>query len=113
METNYVEYIQDIAFNDTCDKMAISTTSQKIIIYQKVLKKSNDLIVIDNEIKEELNQEINNKSPKNIFHNTINFRPKADKKIRKSRDNSNKNHQIKLEPLLNDNLNTKSRKTSS
>ena len=52
MEINHVEYIQDIAFNDTCDKMAISTTSQKIIIYQKVNKKSNELIVVEKELKD-------------------------------------------------------------
>jgi hypothetical protein len=49
----HVEYIQDISFNETCDKMAISTTSQKIIIYRKVFVKSNELILPEIEKKEE------------------------------------------------------------
>ena len=49
---NYVEYILDIAFNNMCDKMAISTTSHQIIIYQKVNQKSNELIYIEKELKE-------------------------------------------------------------
>ena len=53
MEIKHVEYIQDIAFNDLCDKMAISTTSQKIIIYKKVSIKSNELILPEIEPKEE------------------------------------------------------------
>ena len=48
----HVEYIQDISFNETCDKMAISTTSQKIIIYKKVFIKSNELILPENEKEE-------------------------------------------------------------
>ena len=31
MEQNKVEYIQDIAFNDTCDRMVIATTSKQVI----------------------------------------------------------------------------------
>ena len=53
MEIKHVEYIQDIAFNDLCDKMAISTTSQKIIIYKKVLIKSNELIFHEKDSKKE------------------------------------------------------------
>ena len=34
MEYNNVEYVQDIAFNDICDKMVIATSSRKIIIYK-------------------------------------------------------------------------------
>ena len=49
----HVEYIQDISFNETCDKMAISTTSQKIIIYKKVFIKSNELILPEIEKKDE------------------------------------------------------------
>ena len=49
----HVEYIQDISFNETCDKMAISTTSQKIIIYKKVFIESNELILPEIDKKEE------------------------------------------------------------
>ena len=41
MESEFKEYIQDIEFNDICDKMAISTTSQ-IIIFKKVSAKKTE-----------------------------------------------------------------------
>ena len=51
MEQNKVEYIQDIAFNDTCDRMVIATTSKQVIIYKKVLKSSDYLIIREGEQK--------------------------------------------------------------
>ncbi len=113
METQHVEYIQDISFNDTCDKMAISTTSQKIIIYQKVLKKSNELILIDKEIKEEINvgKNIKTPKPKIKLHKSIEFN--TDKKKRKPKDRSNLNLQTKFIPNLNDSIELKSKHVSS
>ena len=111
MDTRHVEYIQDIAFNDICDKMAICTTSKKIIIYQKVLKKSNDLIIINDEIKEEINNK-NNKPPKSGFHNTIGFLKSAEKR-RKPKDRSNNNIQSKFNPNLNDSIELKAKLASS
>ena len=35
MKDNYAEYIQDISFNDTSDRMVIVTTSKLVIIYKK------------------------------------------------------------------------------
>ena len=32
MEFKNVEYIQDISFNDACDRMVVATTSKQIII---------------------------------------------------------------------------------
>ena len=111
-----MEYIQDIAFNDTCDKMAISTTSQKIILYQKVPKKSNELILIDNDLKEELNIKNNdninspqktgsNSNSKNIYY--------TDKK--KKRKSHNISIQTKFIPKRNEStiISTKIRKNSS
>ena len=111
----YGEYIQDIAFNDTCDKMAISTTSQKIIIYKKVYKKSNELILIDNKIKEELNEnhDNNNISPKKPSDNSnskINYINNTDRKIRKS---YHINLQSTFIPKRKESINQKSKKPSS
>ena len=111
MDARHVEYIQDIAFNDICDKMAICTTSKKIIIYQKILKKSNDLIIISDEIKKEVNNK-KNKSPKSNFHNTIGFIKSAEKK-KKLKDRSNINIQSKLNPNLNDSIELKAKLASS
>ena len=44
MKNNFAEYIQDISFNDTSDRMVIVTTSKLVIIYKKVLKSSHYLI---------------------------------------------------------------------
>ena len=113
MNTNHVEYIQDIAFNDICDKMAICTTSKKIIIYQKVLKKSNDLIIIDEQIKAEIRgKKNNNKSSRNNFHNTIGFLNSTEKK-RRLKEKSNINLQSKLNPNLNDSIELKAKLASS
>ena len=46
MKDNYAEYIQDISFNDTSDRMVIVTTSKLVIIYKKVLKNSDSLILL-------------------------------------------------------------------
>ena len=56
MEFNKVEYIQDISFNDTCDRMVISTISRKIIIYKKVNKNS-DCLILDPEKEKEKEKE--------------------------------------------------------
>ena len=118
MEIKHVEYIQDIAFNDTYDKMAISTTSQKIIIYQKVYKKSHELIVVEKEEKENVN-EVHYKSPKQGFHNTISFSSIADKKKLKRKEVSNINLPSKFNRNkrkdfnLNDSVELKNRAPSS
>ena len=44
MKYKSTEYIQDISFNDTSDRMVIVTTSQKVIIFKKALKNSDTLI---------------------------------------------------------------------
>ena len=114
MEGKHVEYIQDIAFNDTCDKMAISTTSQKIILYQKVPKKSTELILVDNEINEELNikKKDNNKSPKKTGHNhNSKFVNNTDKK--KVRKPHNINIQTNYIQKRNESIPQKSKKNSS
>ena len=46
MKDNYAEYIQDISFNDTADRMVIVTTSKLVMIYKKVLKHSDSLILL-------------------------------------------------------------------
>ena len=46
MKDNYAEYIQDISFNDTSDRMVIVTTSKLVIIYKKILKSSDCLILL-------------------------------------------------------------------
>ena len=58
MKAEYAQYIQDIAFNDNCDRMVIATTSRKIIIYKKVKKSSDELILTTSVMKKETN--INN-----------------------------------------------------
>ena len=113
METQHVEYIQDISFNDSCDKMAISTTSQKIIIFQKVLKKSNELIVIDKEIKAEISNKKNFKSPRNKFHRNIGFLNNTEKKKRKLKDKSNVILPSRLNSNLNDSIDLKAKHASS
>ena len=35
MKNNFAEYIQDISFNDTSDRMVIVTTSKLVIIYKQ------------------------------------------------------------------------------
>ena len=68
MEYNNKEYIQDIAFNYTCDRMVISTTSKKIIIYKKIQENSDCLISIQkNENENKSNNDSNNNS------NSLNF----------------------------------------
>ena len=63
MEYNNKEYIQDIAFNYTCDRMVISTTSKKIIIYKKIQDNSDCLISIQkNENENKSNNDSNNNS---------------------------------------------------
>ena len=63
MEYNNKEYIQDIAFNYTCDRMVISTTSKKIIIYKKFQENSDCLISIQkNENENKSNNDSNNNS---------------------------------------------------
>ena len=63
MEYNNKEYIQDIAFNYTCDRMVISTTSKKIIIYKKIQENSDSLISIQkNENENKSNNDSNNNS---------------------------------------------------
>ena len=63
MEYNNKEYIQDIAFNYTCDRMVISTTSKKIIIYKKIQENSDCLISIQkNENENKSNNDSNNNS---------------------------------------------------
>ena len=65
MEFKNVEYIQDISFNDACDRMVVATTSKQIIIYKKVQKNSDCLILDPSEKKKE---KINTKKEeKNIF----------------------------------------------
>lgn len=91
-----MEYIQDIAFNDICDKMAISTTSQKIIIYQKIQKKSNDLITLDKEIKEEINNKKKVKSPLKDSHRAKIVKNKSEKKKRKSVDRAHLNDSVEI-----------------
>ena len=44
MKYEFTEYIQDISFNDTSDRMVIVTTSQNVIIFKKILKNSEQLI---------------------------------------------------------------------
>ena len=69
MEYNNKEYIQDIAFNYTCDRMVISTTSKKIIIYKKIQENSDCLISIqknENENKS-INDSNNNSNIKLEF----------------------------------------------
>ena len=53
MKAEYAQYIQDIAFNDNCDRMVIATTSRKIIIYKKVKKSSDELILTTSVMKKE------------------------------------------------------------
>ena len=98
-----MEYIQDISFNDICDKMAISTTSQKIIIYQKIQKKSNELIVLDKEIKEEINRKTPLKSPLKEGSKIHKIKSERIKIKRKSVDRTN----------LNDSLELRGKKTNS
>ena len=62
MEYNSIEYIQDIAFNNTCDRMVIVTTSKKIIIYKKIQEKSDCLISISNEKENKSNDDSDNDS---------------------------------------------------
>ena len=63
MEYNNKEYIQDIAFNYTCVRMVISTTSKKIIIYKKIQENSDCLISIQkNENENKSNNDSNNNS---------------------------------------------------
>ena len=63
MEYNNKEYIQDSAFNYTCDRMVISTTSKKIIIYKKIQENSDCLISIQkNENENKSNNDSNNNS---------------------------------------------------
>ena len=65
MEFKNVEYIQDISFNDACDRMVVATTSKQIIIYKKVQKNSDCLILDPSEKKKE--KTITKKEEKNIF----------------------------------------------
>ena len=65
MEFKNVEYIQDISFNDACDRMVVATTSKQIIIYKKVQKNSDCLILDPSEKKKE--KTIIKKEEKNIF----------------------------------------------
>ena len=65
MEFKNVEYIQDISFNDACDRMIVATTSKQIIIYKKVQKNSDCLILDPSEKKKE--KTIIKKEEKNIF----------------------------------------------
>ena len=62
MEYDSIEYIQDIAFNNTCDRMVIVTTSKKIIIYKKIQEKSDCLISISNEKENKSNDDSDNDS---------------------------------------------------
>ena len=64
-EFKNVEYIQDISFNDACDRMVVATTSKQIIIYKKVQKNSDCLILDPSEKKKE--KTIIKKEEKNIF----------------------------------------------
>ena len=64
MEYNNVEYVQDIAFNDICDKMVIATSSRKIIIYKKIQEKS-DCLIVSQEKEEKKDNKI--KKGENIF----------------------------------------------
>ena len=115
MEYKNVEYIQDISFNDICDKMAISTTSKKIMIFQKIMKKSNDLIYINKKVKEEIKTPTNqNENSKNInFHNTFSFKSSSERKKRKSKERSNLNLSSKLNPNFNDSIELKTKQASS
>ena len=54
MDDNFAEYIQDISFNDSCDRMVISTTCRKVIIYKKVKKSSEYLISKEKKEKKNL-----------------------------------------------------------
>ena len=54
MDDNFAEYIQDISFNDSCDRMVISTTCRKVIIYKKVKKSSEYLISKEKKDKKNL-----------------------------------------------------------
>ena len=62
MTNNYVGYIQDISFNDTCDRMVVSTTAKPLIIYKKVK------IISDCLIYQPTNQIQKSKSSENIFN---------------------------------------------
>ena len=64
MEYNNVEYVQDIAFNDICDRMVIATSSRKIIIYKKIQEKS-DCLIVSQEKEEKKENKI--KKGENIF----------------------------------------------
>ena len=111
MEFKNAEYIQDIAFNDTCDIMVLATTSKEIIIYNKVLKNSDCLIMNPSEKKPKETPLIK-KGPKEpyIFELDNEIDPDSDlipidsnsnKKINKKKNkknkekNKNKNKDIK------------------
>ena len=113
MEYKHVEYIQAISFNDLCDKTAISTTSKKIIIYQKIREKSFELIALDKEVKKEMNPQIEqDKNPSNnYFHNTISFKNSTERK--KGKDKTNLNLQTKLNNQFNDSIDLKAKNLSS
>ena len=76
MEYNNVEYIQDIAFNDVCDRMVIATSSKKIIIYKKIQEKSDCLILIsgDNHSDSKINLDLlYNEHPNTLFQKNKEF----------------------------------------
>ena len=103
--------------------MAISTTSQQIIIYQKVIKKSKELIHIEKESKDSDNQDSSLQKSKSQIHNTINYssntkeKMKTLKKKTKKKDRSNINiysfNRNNQQFNLNDSVEIKKKNSSS
>ena len=103
MKNNFAEYIQDISFNDTSDRMVIVTTSKLVIIYKKVLKGSDYLILLsekknfkkesdihDININKEKNEEKDSENSNSIdYDNVSENKLKTQMKIGTSEDELN------------------------
>ena len=103
MKNNFAEYIQDISFNDTSDRMVIVTTSKLVIIYKKVLKSSDYLILLsekknfkkesdihDININKEKNEEKDSENSNSIdYDNVSENKLKTQMKIGTSEDELN------------------------
>ena len=68
MKYEFTEYIQDISFNDTSDRMVIVTTSQNVIIFKKILKNSEQLIDLTQFEEKKKDQSDVNMGNKYIFN---------------------------------------------
>ena len=68
MKYKFTEYILDISFNDTSDRMVIVTTSQNVIIFKKILKNSEQLIDLTQFEGKKKDQSDINMSNKYIFN---------------------------------------------